>query len=71
MDIDPGMPQKVLAWAQSHGRLHSDCLVASDPCASCTATVVAAFDHFYGHHESLGEVLTAIFQDFRDEEQGQ
>ena len=69
MDFDPGMPRKVLEWAQSHGGLHSDCLVATDPCGPCRATVVSAFDHFYGHHEDLGDVLEAISKDFRDEEQ--
>lgn len=70
MDFDPGMPRKVLAKAWGlDPMLHTDCLISGGPCPKCYEVVMVAFDFFYGHHEDLGDVLEAIFKDFRDEEQ--
>lgn len=65
MIIDPGMPHKVLQWAQDHGGVHNDCFTAGDPCDQCKATIMASFDHFYGHAADIGEVLSLVFEDFK------
>lgn len=69
IQMDPGMPRRVLDWAQEHGGVHSDCLVAADPCQRCIDVVVRAFDHFYGQAPSVLEVLRMIQADFEKDEE--
>jgi len=67
MSFDPGMPRKVLRWAHEHGGVHNDCLISGDPCGSCERVILAAFDHFYGHAANIGEVLSLVIADYRQD----
>lgn len=69
IQMDPGAPRKVLAWAHEHGGLHSDCQVAADPCQRCVGVMMEAFDHFYGQAPSVMDVLRMIQADFEKDDE--
>ncbi len=67
-----GVPRKVLAFVNENFEVHMDCIAAGPDscCGKCLNRIARGFDHFYGHLPSARDKLSAIAQDFHDEDLG-
>lgn len=68
MELDPGLPKKVLQKAHQLG-VHNDCIAADvdKACEDCKVVVQTAMDFYYGHITDTDVLIFSIWMDLEED----